>query len=449
MSLTDALDRLAHESDQLKYHASQNTDQAGPFTSAYLYLEPGSNVLSLIRDAAPKEKRPFKILSAPNPPPNQQADFGVDKRPGVQLKTEAVLTPLKSLRARRGQPGELDATLRAADELLAAIADSYHMAKYQAHVHALAQQHAEQQRELAAIQAEIEAFSSRPAKKPEPEPEREELSVDDAIKAEEAALRELERSIAPLRRTAPASPASPRSPRSPMAARSPHSPASPKTPKSKTPARPTTTPSRALHFPGTTPRRPSQTPKGRFEPLHLFGTPRAKTPQVPPPALRESIRRDEPVGRSIFGPGAGRRSTQQQPLDASVRKEPLDASTKGLGASTSERPMAGSTGLGGSTAKEPQSLASSTLQPPSLGTSANAPATPAHAPPKPAAAAPTPAPPTPAPPTPAPQTPAPAPPAESTSEIDATNPAVVSGVVSQSRLYEADPRQRCTTSLPM
>ena len=60
MSLTDALDRLAHESDQLKYHASQNTDQAGPFTSAYLYLEPGSNVLSLIRDAAPKEKRPFK-----------------------------------------------------------------------------------------------------------------------------------------------------------------------------------------------------------------------------------------------------------------------------------------------------------------------------------------------------------------------------------------------------
>lgn len=431
MSLTEALDRLAHESDQLAYHAGQNTAQAGPFTSAYLYLEPGSNILSLIRDAAPKEKRPFKILSAPNPPLNQQAEFGADKRPGVQLKTEAVLTPLKSLRARRGQPGELDATLRAADELLAAIADSYHMAKYQAHVRALAQQHAEQQRELAALQAEIQAFSTRPAVQPEPEPEREELSVDDAIKAEEAALRELERSIAPLRRAAPASPAGQKSPRSPMATRSPHSPRSPttpKTPKSKTPARPTTTPSRALQFPGTTPRRPSQTPRGRFEPLHLFGTPRAKTPQAPPPALRESIRRDEPVGRSIFGPGASRRSTQP-PLDTSVRKEaPLDASTKGLGASISERPLAASTGLGGSTAKQPESLVSSTLQPPSLGASVRAPATPAHVPPTPAPAVP----PTPAPPTPAPPTTAPAASTatEPTSEIDAADPAVVAGVVS-------------------
>lgn len=421
MSLTDALDRLAHESDQLAYHASQNTAQAGPFTTAYLYLEPGSNVLSLIRDAAPKEKRPFMILSAPNPPPNQP-DLG-DKRPGVQLKTESVLTPLKSLRARRGQPGELDATLRAAEELLAAIADSYHMAKYQAHVRALAQQHAEQQRELAALQAEIQAFANRPAVVPEPEPEREEVSVDDTIRAEEAALRELERSIAPLRR-APPSPASPRSPRSPMT-RAPRSPqprssVAPKTP-AKTPAKVTATPNRTFQFPGTTPRRPAQTPRGRFEPLSLFGTPRAKTPQVPAPALRESIRRDEPMGRSIFGPG--RRSTQNA-LDASVRKTPqrLDASTKGLEASTSQRSLGASTG---SAAREPEpSLAASTLQPPSLGASlgasANAPATPAHAPPTPAAAAPTPAPPTPAPPT----------PASEPTDIDAANPAVVSGVVS-------------------
>lgn len=432
MSLTDALDRLAHESDQLAYHASQNTAQAGPFTSAYLYLEPGSNILSLIRDAAPKEKRPFKILSAPNPPPNQP-DWG-EKRPGVQLKTESVLTPLKSLRARRGQPGELDATLRAADELLAAIADSYHMAKYQAHVRALAQQHAEQQRELAALQAEIQAFANRPAVAPEPEPEREEIGVDDAIKAEEAALRELERSIAPLRRAAPPSPASPRSPRSPMTARAPrspqvHSPAAPKTP-AKTPAKTMATPSRPL-FPGTTPRRPAQTPRGRFEPLSLFGTPRAKTPA---PALRESIRHDEPMGRSIFGPG--RRSTQHA-LDASVRKTPqrLNAST-GLGASTSQRSLGASTG---SAAREPEpSLAASTLQPPSLGASVNAPATPA--PPTPAAAtAPTPAPP-PAPPTPAPAT-------EPTADIDAENPAVVSGVVSY-KIGGADIRRRCTTSWP-
>lgn len=428
MSLTEALDRLAHESDQLAYHAGQNTAQAGPFTSAYLYLEPGSSVLSLIRDAAPKEKRPFKILSAPSPAlPHSE----VDKRPGVQLKTEAVLTPLKSLRSRRGQPGELDATLRAAEELLSAIADSYHMAKYQAHVRALSQQHAEQRRELAALQAEIDAFASRPAKEPEPEPEKEEISIDDAIRAEEAALRELERSIAPLRR-ASASPA--KSPRSPMATRSPKSPKSPRSPTTpkKTPVKPltTATPSRALQFPGTTPRRPAQTPRGRFEPLHLFGTPRARTPQVAP-ALRESIRREETVGRSIFGPGAGRRSTQQAPLDASVRKEPLDTSTRGLASSMSERalsdrPLGGSTSSAAGGEQEP-SLAESTLQPPSLRASALAPPSPlpstSPAPPTPAPAAP----PSPAPPA-APEPPTPA--KDAPPDIDTADPAVIAGIVS-------------------
>ena len=160
---------------------------------------------------------------------------------------------------------------------------------------------------------------ARPSKGSEQTPDapRTKLTPDEAIQAEEAALKILEASIKSQRK-----PITPGSPSSPVAVRSPNkSPAAATT--SQTPARtpkamPTITNSLVS---GTPFRSGSRKQSGidRFSPLRLIGTPREK---LPPSALRSSGTRTSIFARPSTTP---RRAVEFAQADQSMEEPGLPA----------------------------------------------------------------------------------------------------------------------------
>lgn len=283
--ITETLDRIAHEADQIKAHAKRSERPTGPITSAVLYLphpyRPHPSILSLIREATPAERRPFDVyaleeLSGASGSTSGQRRDG-DGRSYQRLEPHQ-LTPLRNLPAQKGTPEELKATLHAADEVINMLADGFHpMRRARKQVSDYIAQHDQNTARIAQLQERLDALSaSRPEKKAaEEETPTPARSIDEAIAAEEEALRALEASIAPLRRTAAAKAEATRSP-PPKASPSRviNSPVSTsKSSAAPTPRKPPVpSPPRFTH---TTPKRPvAETPvNNRFTPLHLY-TPR-------------------------------------------------------------------------------------------------------------------------------------------------------------------------------
>ncbi|ODO11025.1 hypothetical protein I350_01625 [Cryptococcus amylolentus CBS 6273] len=223
-SLQDTLDTLAQHSAQIAYLSTLNTAPAGPFTSAYLYLPPPhlahvpeekGNVLHLIRDASDAERRLFKFVGegdALATAGEVKGRDGGNKR--VEKRDGGIVTPLKELKARAGsEKDETEVMLRTALKLV----DDYRsMPRARAHVQNLLDSHHANLDRLAELEMLIEEASQPTAGAPSSptpaQPEKlgesvagepkEKLSAEDALKAEEAALRALESRLAPLRRAA-------------------------------------------------------------------------------------------------------------------------------------------------------------------------------------------------------------------------------------------------------
>lgn len=310
-SLSDTLDKLAHESEQISRYASENDRPPGPFTAAFLYLptrdNPNPNILSLIRDSDESERRPFRdvneeeYLNVGPSAPGPRKSMAV----GAQANGRGhLLTPLPDLQRKRNTAGELEATLAAAEKVAESLADSsWRMSRAQDRVQTLLEQHRRQVARIAEVErliAEVQAPTPVAEQPPSPTPAKKELpprpvlSIDDAIKAEEEALKVLEGSIAPLRRAAALRASAQRSPKaspgkSPF--RGPRSPQAQTTPRAA-PRTPAAMPVITNSLVQGTPRDHHGS---RFSPLHLLGTPGAPLP--PGSALRNT---GEP--RSIFGP---------------------------------------------------------------------------------------------------------------------------------------------------
>ncbi|OWT38149.1 hypothetical protein C362_04015 [Cryptococcus neoformans Bt1] len=215
-SLAESLDALAHHSEQIAYLSTLNAAPPGPFTAAYLHLPPPhlshlgkGNVLELIRDASDAERRLFKFVGENNLP--GVVGGGGNKR--VEKREGGVVTPLKELKRRGGGSGgggtekdEVEVMLRTALKLV----DDYRpMPRARAHVINLLDQHHQNLDRLAELEMLI-AEANKPVDvpaSPSPQPEESEeprqepvkLTPEEAIKAEEAALRALEAKIIPLR----------------------------------------------------------------------------------------------------------------------------------------------------------------------------------------------------------------------------------------------------------
>ncbi|KAL0247230.1 hypothetical protein I308_104265 [Cryptococcus tetragattii IND107] len=213
-SLAESLDALAHHSEQIAYLSTLNASPPGPFTTAYLHLPPPhlshlgkGNVLELIRDASDAERRLFKFVGENNLP--GAAGGGGNKR--VEKREGGVVTPLKELKRGGGdgeaEKDEVEVMLRTALKL---VEDYRPMPRARAHVINLLDQHHRNLDRLAELEMLI-AEASKPVdtpaspppqseKKEGPQQEPVKLTPEEAIKAEESALRALEAKIIPLRR---------------------------------------------------------------------------------------------------------------------------------------------------------------------------------------------------------------------------------------------------------
>lgn len=372
-SLSDTLDRLEHESIQISRFASENDRPPGPFTSAFLNLptrdNPRPSILSLIRDSDESERRPFRDVnedeylnvggpSVPSSGPRKSIAPGGGRGEGAGGDAAAgrhLLTPLRDLARKRNTPGELEATLTAADKVAESLADSsWRMSRAQDRVASLMEQHARQADRIAAVERSIAEFNAPKAKEPDepssptPAAARElppappPLSVDEALKAEEEALKALEAAIAPVRRAAAlraSAQRSPKSPKSPL--RSSALGQSQTTPRSKgtaaQPRTPAAMPVVTNSLVQGTPRDHLHAGHGhgaRFSPLALLGTPRAPLP--PPSALKSEQ-------RSIFGPPRKTITPARHGLGSSSLLTPLPPAAPGflaqsvLGPSSSEQ----------------------------------------------------------------------------------------------------------------
>ena len=164
-----------------------------------------------------------------------------------------------------------------------------------------------------------------PAPKPTSSPiAKPKLSPDEAIKAEEDALKKLEASILPLRQMTTRKPSQSPSLRSPTPPTTEHSTADQATyTPAKTPI-PHVTNSLVN---GTTPHRAAPATSNRFSPLRFLGTPRAPTGQ--PSGLRSVVRDGDDAGerRPIFARGGLGRSTSSsnaRPPISEVTAVPAD-----------------------------------------------------------------------------------------------------------------------------
>lgn len=337
--ILSALDKIAHESEQIKRLAHVNDRPPGPFTSAYLYLPVAGgsppNLFSLVRDATEAEKRPFGSLLSANPHARNA------RVANANAKAQGS-TPLRKVQRARGTPRELEATLTAAAEVIDAMADSAQsMSRARKEVGLLLTRHKSNAERLVELQRLLDEAmrappKSAPAQEPEPAPspaKEKKMTPDEAIAAEEEALRALEASLAPLRRevgekkAALRSPARKSAPSSPISSRSPRSPRVEKTPlaKSQTMLRSSAssqTPSRAppaSTFASRLLETPRAEPLSRFDPLHLVATPRTR------------------LGSSTLGPG----STIVSRMRASITPAaPRSAYRSSFLASSSKRVLA-------------------------------------------------------------------------------------------------------------
>lgn len=295
-SLGAALDKLASECEQIDFYSSQNIRPAGPFATAYLYLQPpGSRapkrtVLNLIRDSNDSERKPYRFIGEETQAgsSSRAGELGITGGTGqrrVELREGHQLTPLKALRKTRGTGAEVDHALSAAEQIVDALVDSYRpMSRAKAHIHSLVDTHRRHAARTAELQALI-AEASKPAPKAEAKPAPAEkattppppLGIDEAIAAEEEALRALEANLKALRsqqkelRSSGPTPA-----RGGLYGQGQQLQA-PRTPREM----PVVTNSLVNM---TTPHRASGPPPGsKFSPLHLLGTPRAAS------SLRPSV----------------------------------------------------------------------------------------------------------------------------------------------------------------
>lgn len=286
-SITETLDRIAHEADQIKAHSKRSERPTGPITSAVLYLpnpyRPNASILSLIREATPAERRPFDVYAADD---LQASGSGSGKRRDGDRTYQRVephqLTPLRNLRAQKGKPEELEATLYAAEEVINMLADGFHpMRRARKQVSDYFAQHEQNAGRIAELQGKLDSLSKSQAEnKPKEKETAPALSIDEAILAEEEAVRALEASIAPLRRSAAVKAEAARSP-PPKSTRVANSPVSATRKTSQTPKKAPPSPPKFAH---ATPKRvvPEPPPNSRFTPLHLF-TPRARPTSLAPP----------------------------------------------------------------------------------------------------------------------------------------------------------------------
>ncbi|WWD19191.1 hypothetical protein CI109_103649 [Kwoniella shandongensis] len=327
-SLADSLDALRQQSEQIAYLSTLNSAPPGPFVQAYLHLPshpslPKGNVLQLIRDAQDSERRLFKFVGESDTAAGSGAGGG-NKR--VEKREGGVVTPLKELRKGRSTAGvggggkdETEVMLRTAMKLV----DDYRpMPRARAHVTNLLDTHHRQAERLAELEQLIaEATKPTPARPSAPtsapttsdntsQTPKPKLTPEEAIKAEEAALRAIEARLAPLRRNETSSQASQSgsavSPSRQSPSRSnpndqafPSSSASTIPDNMRTPAREMPHVTNSL-VNGTTPRRID-----RFSPLRFLGTPRAP---VGASGLRNATGTGPEEGRrTIFGrTGLGR-----------------------------------------------------------------------------------------------------------------------------------------------
>lgn len=366
--LLSALDKIAHETEQITHLSHANDRPPGRFTSAYLYIPtPGvrgtPNLFSLVRDATEAEKRPFGRLLAPSGASDPSRSIRDVSKRQSDAPTHG-LTPLRNAQRARGTQHELEATLYAAEEVIEAMADSAHpMNRARKEVNDLIAQHEANEKRVAELERLLSEAMRGPKAQSEPEKKEEKeveekkekaKSPDEAIAAEEEALRALEESLAPLRRqaaekaqaarsprkSAPSSPSVDRTPlarstglrrsqgpSSPSASKSPSSPkVSPKasTSTSRTPRRTPGAPAArtplSSRHPLETPRRVAE-PINRFSPLHLVATPRAR------------------LGSSTLRPGPEPGSTIVARMRASITPAALRSAYRSgfLGASTSRR----------------------------------------------------------------------------------------------------------------
>lgn len=304
-SLSDTLDRLAKETDLISSAAWHNEVPSGPFTNAM--LEP--DVLHLIRESDAAERQPFRnliddeytaatMVAGPSKPALRTSVNGANQKSrGKAPPPSFLMTPLRELPKKKDTPEELEATLLAVQDVIASLQDSYPLKRARNEWQSLSDKHDAYVFRLAELQKLI-ADASQPRAKETPVPQsptpakagtpKKPVSIEEALAAEEEALKALEATLAPLRRehalrnSVNRSPASPKSPR--VFVPSVH-----KTP-SKTPLRtPFKTPRSAVKLPAITSSlvTPSRTPGSR--------------PSETTPGAASSDLRDSTGPGSIFG----------------------------------------------------------------------------------------------------------------------------------------------------
>jgi hypothetical protein len=292
------------------------------------------------------EKRPFRrllddeyaALHAAGPSKPKPSASSMPSKPQAATAPRAnpnpdfLLTPLRKLPQVRGTPAEVDATLSALENVIESLNTNFSLKRARTESRTLRDRHAAASARFAELERLIAAAKVRSEAPPEPAPapapqeaeeEKPPMSVDEAIAAEEEALRALEAALAPARRERVLKPTTPRPPR---ASASPK--ASPKNPSPRVRnslATKQQTPTKPLSI-GVTPQRPALTPRApnvaanqnqnqnqprqsifgppranatpaRLGPLALFGgaTPRARTAATPRRAPLASIASPEPA----------------------------------------------------------------------------------------------------------------------------------------------------------
>ncbi|WWC71448.1 uncharacterized protein I206_105404 [Kwoniella pini CBS 10737] len=360
-SLADTLDTLSTRTSELAYLSTLNNKPSGPFVQAYLGGSSTSsssktsrkkgNVLSLIRDSNESEIRLFKFIGESSIQNGISSGGGGGGGGGGNKKVEKrennLVTPLKELKKNKNQMNgrdEIEIVLKTALKLV----DDYRpMPRARAHIANLLDSHHSSRERLLELERLIEE-ASKPqsstsvssAKPPSPvtvsetsestPTDQPKLTADEAIKAEEAALRALEASLIPLRKAHQSQEDrqptgySPPPPSTKTLLSSP--PTNTQTP-AKTPGRTFTTTNsmqtpakqmphvtNSLVVNGMTPRRVD-----RFSPLRLL------TPKVPIGSSNLGNENPETGGgrRSIFGrPSNVRQSVLNTPASSSTIPKP-------------------------------------------------------------------------------------------------------------------------------
>ncbi|WVR09487.1 hypothetical protein IAU60_006555 [Kwoniella sp. DSM 27419] len=347
-SLSDALDDLQRHSEQLAYLSTLNSSPAGPFVQAHLHLHyhGAGSVLHLIRDANDSERRLYKFVG--------EGQGGGNKR--VEKREGGVVTPLKDLKKRPGNvtsgtgPGQRDETEIMLRTALKLVDDYRPMPRARAHIANLLDTHhssvdrlAELERLIAEVNQSIANTSPQPESVPEPTPapaaeqpadvDAPKLTPEEAIKAEEAALRALEASLIPLRKAGRTSEPDPSFNSPPRGSNRMASSPAQRTPFGRGQDQSQQTPFRAESMHARTPAREmpaitnslvTATPRrvDRFSPLKLIGTPRAPIGssglrneaggpifgrRVPSGQARASVLQSSTSGRIAETPGVGNR----------------------------------------------------------------------------------------------------------------------------------------------